>query len=229
MSQSDENGGPDRSSASDAVYQLIRERLLHGYYPPGKALREIELSTELSFSRTPVREALRRLASQGLVDFVPNKGAKVATWRQADLLQIFILRANLEGYAARRAAVEITDESIGTLTAISRAMEAAAMSKSDSRADVLSDLNDTFHHAIMSSSGDGRIAGVTEGIQQVGLVWLTFHRYTAEQLERSLHHHRELIHAFQQHDPDWAESVMRCHIFAARSALSESLLLASRY
>src|SRR2546421_6975169 len=104
-------------NASVAATELIREAILDGRLPPGQRLKEEELARELGISRTPVREALLVLQTEGLVDAAPNRGAAVRSHDVDDLEDLYQLRALLEGYAARRAAANITDAALPALWA----------------------------------------------------------------------------------------------------------------
>ena len=95
-------------NASAAATELIREAIVDGRLPPGQRLKEEELARELGISRTPVREALLILQTEGLVDAAPNRGAVVRSHDADDLEDLYQLRALLEGYAARRAAANIS-------------------------------------------------------------------------------------------------------------------------
>src|SRR5262252_4091467 len=92
------------TAASDRAVDQLRERILGGEYAPGERLGEVELAAKLGVSRTPVREALRLLAAEGLVELTPNKGARVVEYPHTDLVYIFEIRARVEGLAARAAA-----------------------------------------------------------------------------------------------------------------------------
>jgi DNA-binding GntR family transcriptional regulator len=91
------------TQAADRAYSALRGGILDGRYGSGARLGEIEVADELGLSRTPVREALRRLGSEGLVEVQPRRGARVRAWSTQDLEETYELRALLEGLAARRA------------------------------------------------------------------------------------------------------------------------------
>src|SRR5512139_4167270 len=103
------------TAASDRAVQSLRELILGGEYAPGERLGEVELAAAIGVSRTPVREALRRLAAEGLVEITTNKGARVVEYPQADLDSIFTLRAEIEGLAARAAAERASEADIDRL------------------------------------------------------------------------------------------------------------------
>ena len=90
--------------AVDKAYAAVRSGIIEGRYAPSARITEQEVAAAAGVSRTPAREALRRLHAEGLVTFTPNVGAVVAHWSQADADEIFDLRALLESHAAARAA-----------------------------------------------------------------------------------------------------------------------------
>lgn len=93
------------SQTASRVHQDLRGDILDGRCEPGSRLREEEIAERFGVSRTPVREALRRLEADGLVIVTPNRGAEVVRWRDDDIAELVELRAMLEGQAARRAAL----------------------------------------------------------------------------------------------------------------------------
>ncbi|MEX2562663.1 MAG: GntR family transcriptional regulator [Nitriliruptoraceae bacterium] len=210
------------SKAVDGAYKAIREAILAGDLVPGSRLPEVELSSRIGVSRTPVREALRRLAAEGMVDFLPNRGAHVASWTESQLEEIFELRGLLEGHAASRSATRISAEELAQLSRLADAMEATAEERSDSASFEIAQLNNEFHQLILGASGSRHLETATLSIVQIALVHQTFARYTPRALERSFAHHRELIDALTAGDADWARSVMQSHILAARHILSST-------
>lgn len=184
-------------------------------------LVEVELAAKFEVSRTPVREALRRLSSEGLVTFQPNRGARVAGWSETELAEIFELRALLESYGARLAATRITNQEIERLNELAADMEAlvaADLGRTDFRKVALA--NNEFHHAVLKAAGNERLVAVLSSLVHVPLVQRTFAYYSPEALQRSLAHHRECVEALEARDGLWAESVMRAHILAARQVPS---------
>lgn len=205
------------ANASEHAYQEIRRLVASGRYVAGDRLREEELSAAIGVSRTPVREALRRLAAEGFVEFISNRGAHVAAWSASELTDIFELRAMLEGYVARRTAVSIDDGTIERLEELATEMESLLHrgSDGDPRSHIAK-LNNEFHQIIIDSAGSNLLRSATNSIVQVALVYRTFRRYSLADIQRSMDHHRELIMALRARDGGWAEAVMRNHILAAR-------------
>ena len=200
-----------------AAYVAIRDRILDGRFAVDDHLVEADLAAQLDVSRTPVREALRRLASEGLVTFQPNRGTRVAGWTDAELAEIFELRALLESYGARLAATRVTDEGLANMRELAGEMEdlvAADPGQEDFHQVALA--NNAFHLAVLRAAGNERLVAILSSLVHVPLVQRTFAHYSPEALHRSLAHHREIISALEMRDGLWAESVMRAHILAAR-------------
>lgn len=206
-------------SAADRAYAAIRGGILDGTFELGVRLPEEDLAARAGVSRTPVREALRRLAAEGFVTFEPNRGAQVASWTDGDLEEIFELRAMLEGHAAARAARRATAGQLDAMADLAGRMEAAARTDTAAELDRIAELNTTFHRTILTAAASPRLAGMLAAVIVVPLVHRTFHRYTPTALWRSMHHHRELLAAIAAGDPGWARTVMQTHVLAARAEL----------
>ena len=102
-------------SLGGQIFNRIRDDILSGNYTPGEELKEATLGKQLGVSRTPVREALRQLDLEGLVEIAPNRGAKVIGISRKDVEDIYHMRARLEGLAARKAAEQIKEEELAEL------------------------------------------------------------------------------------------------------------------
>ncbi len=205
------------TSIAEHVYNLLRTEILDGTIAAGYSLREEPIARRFATSRTPVREALRRLDAEGLVASVANRGAKVLSWAPDELREVFGLRGQLEAYAARLATPTITPEDISSLSQLADEMESLVAPLDNRSFERITVLNNKFHGIIVACTGNGRLAEHLSAIIQVSVVRNTFQLYNAEQLARSMAHHRELVAAFKARDPEWAEAVMKSHIFAARA------------
>ena len=213
------------SQASDRVYAALRAGILDGSHGFGERLGEIEVAHLLGTSRTPVREALRRLGSEGLVEVLPNRGARVRTWTAQDLEETYELRAVLEGLGARRAAGQVAPEVVDELAALATEMVTVDPSLGHRPPGDFADLaalNARFHAVIVGAAGSDRLAATLAGLVRLPLVMRTYHRYTPAALARSHAHHHEIVDALRAGDGAWAESVMRSHVLAARAVLLAS-------
>ena len=168
-----------------------------------------------------MREALQRLDADGLVELLPNRGARVVSWTPGDLVEIFELRGQLEPYGAARAARRgLSPEVLAELDGLCEQMEKSAADRDFPR---LAELNSQLHGAVIAGSGNGRLADLVKTVIHVPIVTGTFARYDAVSLRRSMGHHRELVAALRARDPVWAEAVMCSHIRAAADFLIEQI------
>ncbi|MFV0525513.1 MAG: GntR family transcriptional regulator [Acidimicrobiales bacterium] len=212
-----ETASPEAPRASEVVYRTVRREITTGRRPGGSWLREGEIADELGVSRTPVREALRRLSAEGLVRHEPNRGVRVETWSAVDLDEIFGLRALLEPEACSLA-TRSGRLDLGELRRLASAMD-EAVAGPEPDLDALTDLNNAFHHRIYQGSGNARLAAQITTLIDVTVVQRTFAHYSERSLRRSLAHHHELVDAFEAGDPEWAAAVMTSHVHAAWSTV----------
>ena len=213
------------SNAVDRAYGKIRAGILDGLLAPGSRLKEKELVEFCGVSRTPVRDALRRLAAEDFVSIQPNQGAQVRSWTKEDLDDLFALRALLEGYAARRAAELITDEGLSRLeNAIGQMNEIlqADLPQQEKISEFLR-LNRAVHEPIWEASGSKRLIKFLSTLVEQALVVHTVKYFTMDRIATSHRHHEDLLKALKARDESWAESIMTNHIHAARSELQVGL------
>jgi DNA-binding GntR family transcriptional regulator len=209
-------------AAQETTAQL-RAEILEGEFLPGERLGEVELAGRFGVSRTPVREALRALESEGLVELQPGRGASVVDLTEQSLEAIFEMRARVEGLAAHNAATSLAADELERLreraSRISGIVEAS--SGSPDRADIaeIYDLNKQFHGAIVAASSSTLMARSFNEMIHTVVLMRTYQSFDPEALRRSAGHHLEIVAAFEARDGDWAESVMRSHLFSARASL----------
>jgi len=201
--------------AADKAYERIRASILSGAYPPGSHLKEEQIAEETGVSRTPVREALRRLSSEQLVTFVSNRGAYVTSWSPADVAEVYELRSMLEGYAAARAATRITEAELDTLAQLAGAIEALSEERSAENHVRMLELNQQLHTTIIDAADSERLRVLLSWLVEMPMLLKTYEKFDDQEIARSNSHHRELIAAFRAADPDWARTVMETHLRAA--------------
>lgn len=199
------------SRASDHAHALIRGMILSGELAPGAQLSEEALALRCQVSRTPVRDALRRLEADLFVRRSESQRTFVADWSLDDIADAFELRAMLEGLAARRAAARITAAGIERLKAHNRAIHKAVTA---SPPDITAFLehNREFHAIVLDSADSPRLASTLGRLIEQPVVWRTAQNYDRENLLRSHKEHEELLAAFSRGDGDWAASIMNGHI-----------------
>jgi DNA-binding GntR family transcriptional regulator len=201
-------------SQSETAYQLIRERLHNRQYLPGDLLSEASLARQFGMSRTPVREAVRRLAQEGLLNVLPKRGIVVASFSVDDIEQIYAIREVLEGLASRLAAARISEQGVARLKQIIAAAETAAEAGD---VDTLMKLDHDFHAEIARHAHNRRLqlqlANMRDAdvLQQYGRRD-ALHR---DRYQLSLSEHGAIADAIAERDPAAAEAAMRDHCRSA--------------
>lgn len=209
------------SKASDAAYRYIRGEILSGSLEPGEQLREEQLAAACGVSRTPVREALRRLESEHFVRRNESQRTFVAEWSLDEIEEGFVLRTMLEGHAAARAAARGNDDAIDALADHNKAIALAAKQTPPDVTAFL-DHNRAFHAIILEMAGSARLAALLGTIIEQPIVTRTARQYDRVQILQSHAEHDELIQAFRRRDPDWARAVMTSHIRRAFHAYHDA-------
>jgi DNA-binding GntR family transcriptional regulator len=207
------------AKAAEKAYQTVRGMILSGVYPAAARITELEVAAAAGVSRTPVREALRRLHAEGLVEFVPHQGAVVIDWTIEDRDDVFEMRALLESYGAARAARRVTDADIAELHQYAEDQHYEAMARGEGYLARVSDLNSVFHRRIQELAGSTRLVTALSALIEAPAIMRTFAAYQEQDLIRSASHHLEIVRALEARDPDWAASLMRSHVLGARGAL----------
>ncbi len=215
-----EHRDPSLARAAERAYLTVRERILRGVYPAAMRLTEQEVAMASGVSRTPVREALRRLQAEGYVTVAANQGAIVVEWTADDVNDVFELRALIEPYGAARAAKRAGNEELGQLRELAERQKLESETRAPGFVERIGDLNSSFHRRVQELSGNTRLARLMPILIEAPIVLKTFAHYSAEELVRSASHHLEIVNALEARDPEWAAAAMRTHILAARSSAS---------
>lgn len=208
--------------ASDIAYDKIRSVLLGGSLQPGDQLTEERMAQITGVSRTPVREAVRRLEGEMLLVRSASKRIFVADWSRDDIDEMFTLRQMLEGHAAERAAERITNEQIDQLQATNQELH-NAVGKVPPDVPRFLDANRTFHEIVTEAAQSPRLAQVLAMLVEQPVVLRTARNYSVKDLQQSARDHDELIAAFRAGDAGWARAVMGSHLRRAFHAFSEAV------
>jgi len=206
----------DHKTASGKVYEQLRNQISIGTHRVDDRLTEKAVAEQYGVSRTPVREALQRLASEGFVELSPHAGALVKGWSQRDVREVFEIRAHLESMAAGLAARNATAADTALLQSYCDAM--TQLSQTGTR-DVpqISEQNRAFHAEILRIAGNARMAEIALNLMDLGFLVRSFTKFGQENIQRSCSDHQRLVDAIRQGDERWAEAIMRSHILAAAS------------
>jgi DNA-binding GntR family transcriptional regulator len=193
----------------------LADVLKSGRLAPGARLVEADIADALQVSRTPVREALRRLEAAGLVQSVRNRGFVVANLL-ADVDHVFLIRERLEGLAAKLAAQEITVGELDHLNALQRSMEDLV---TDSSVDVeaLVDLNHRFHASITGAARSPRLSALIDRLHPEYVSYQVVRSYDQDERARSIDEHRAILDALWRRDAAAADELVQRHLERGKS------------
>src|SRR3990167_3248632 len=194
---------------AEGVYRRIRRSIIRGEFPFGSSLSETELARRLEVSKTPVREALRRLAQEGLVLTTPHKGAVVASLTVEDLEEIYLMRSRLESRAARFAAERLTPEDAKALAAVVEELE---LQTSAADTDAIRQLNIKLHQLIWQASHTTRLTQVLMNLQDYVEMSRSALLWQPRGAEVLLEEHTSIVRAVLDRDSQRAEQKVVRHI-----------------
>ncbi|CDO88961.1 hypothetical protein AWC29_21915 [Mycobacterium triplex] len=211
---------------SDLAYRLIRRAIAEGDFEPGSRLVEQRIGEMFDLSRTPVREALRALAADGLVVIERNRGAVVATMSETDIRDQYELRARLESLAAERAATRMDAEGIAELDAAIADFDAGIELVSSGSLDAglrrITAANSAFHQGVVEGSRHRRLSALLVHAVDIPLVYQVFRHQTRAESERSNLFHRMVRDAIAAGEPERAGALMAEHILQGRDCVLAS-------
>ena len=199
-------------SLEEQVYVELEEEILSGALARGTALGEIALSSRLGVSRTPIRSAIHRLAEEGLVETVANKGAIVVGITKEDLIDIYRIRVRLEGLASAIAAEKIRDEGIRTLRE-SLELSEFYMNRIDSGdTDRLKELDSTFHETIYKATDNRLLCKTLSELHRKVKIYRKRSLSVPGRLKCSILEHREILEAIEARNATEADRLTSLHI-----------------
>jgi len=205
------------SKAAQRAYTAIRDSILNGEYEPGTHLTESDLAKFIGVSRTPVHDALLHLKADGLVDMQRNQGARVKSYSDRDIDELYELRAYLEGYGTEMAATYRKDSDIEALENLAIEMETLGDADSTEELYELSRLNSEFHKIIVDASESELLKTLLSNLVEMPLEVLKKRTWSGRlNRQRSNEQHRDIIEALKQRDPKWARAVMYGHLISNR-------------
>ncbi len=204
---------------SELVFDTLKKRIINGEIEPGTELVISRLSEEFNVSTIPVREAIKTLASEGLVEIEPHKSAKVAEFNLEKLHQIITIRAGLEGYAARLAVLHINEIQLRTLENIVNKMK-EAMLKSDAENFNLNNLK--FHRYLYQIAPYPMLYEMIVKVWDGGKWTRSVFAISPKRMEKSIEEHMEIIRAIKNRDEDRVERLVREHRINAGKELEKN-------
>ena len=200
----------ESKSLTSLIFEKIREDILNGRYSCGDKLVEIKLADELGVSRTPVREALKQLELDGLVDNIPNRGVVVKGISNADIDDILTIRLCIEGLVGQWAAERITDIEIKQMEEIFDLMEFYS-TKGD--VEKMFELNTKFHETLYQITKSRYLEGILNDFQLFIKSARNSSLKVEGRMECALEEHRNIIKALKAHDVESTRIALTKHIF----------------
>lgn len=213
--------GADGLPSSERVYQGLKDQILAGALAPNARLVELHLASQFQVSRTPVREALKRLAAEGLVSVDPLRGMVVRDVDPVEIEEIYVIREVLDGLAAKLAAERITAADLTKLHLLMEMMRDAVRAQ---RWEAMVQANIKFHEVIHSAAGNQRLSVLTRSLQDFVRRFSSKAFASPERDDEVLEEHEEIVRALEARDPEAAEAASRRHVAGARAFLSRLYL-----
>ena len=195
----------------EKIADIIRTDIIRGVYRNGERLVEPKLAKTLGISRTPIREALRQLEGEGFIEIVPRRGAVVKELTIKDIDDLYAIKANLEGLAARQATVNLTDDQIEILININKKFRDYS-EKNPGVPDEHHKDNIDFHNVFIAASGNEKLVDILDGMSKNFQRLKSMLMSDAGRAANAVKEHKKIIDAFISRDPDLAEKTVREHI-----------------
>ncbi|MGB5557289.1 MAG: GntR family transcriptional regulator [Paracoccaceae bacterium] len=212
-----ENPETEDGPQGNSAYRRLLEEISRGDLLPGTRLRETELAERLGISRTPVREAIRQLETDGLVAHIPRQGATIRVLDYTEVIELYEMRAVLEGTAARLAARAASDLELDELAALNNELAAAP----DAR--TAYELNRQFHMTLLDAAKNRYLIRSVNALQKTLLIIGPSTLTEADRASQAVKEHADLLDALKERDGTRAEALMRAHIEAAHRVRLKAL------
>ena len=200
----------------ELVFESLHEAIISGQLSPGERMMEIQLAEEMGVSRTPIREAIRKLELEGLVLMIPRKGAYVAGLSMKDIADVFEIRRALEGLAAELAAERITDEELEELerylVKIAEEIEAQDLDK-------VVAIDTDFHTLIYNASRNQRLTQIISNLREQIQRFRTTSLSYPGRMKSALEEHRKIVEAIATRDGEMARKIAQEHIENAENSM----------
>lgn len=208
--------GDSHRSLNEVVTDALRHAILHGQFELGERLREARLAEMFNVSRNPIREALRVLEVEGLVEIVPRKGARIPLLSSDEIAEIIEVRAELEGMSARLAATRCTDEA---RTSLQRLLEEGNRAERENDIELLQEMNDRFHDRLAEVGKNRFLAEFMRSLRERTL-WL-FKLSGQARIIETWREHAAILQAVMSADPQLSSALAMRHVKEVGKTLTE--------
>jgi len=206
------------NTSSDYVYNQLRGRIIDKSLKPGQRLPEVKIATEMGVSRTPVREALRRLSAEGLVRVIPNSGARVSSPTASEMESAYAVREYLESLSVNLACKNGLDRR--TMERMEEILSEEETAFNERNLDAFLDGNNSFHRLLAEASRNSVLSEYIDNIMLRTNVYILFYDPFDEKENYSTSEHRAILRAIAKRDIDGAERLIREHLSHSHKALA---------
>ncbi|WML52683.1 GntR family transcriptional regulator [Neobacillus sp. PS3-12] len=207
-------------SIRERVYLYIKDLILDGEFKTGDRLVERELAERLNISRTPIREALFRLESQGFVKTVPRKGVIVADISEKEIIEVFTILSSLEVLAVKLAVQKLDDETKRKFTSCIKKVEKCLQNKNEVD---FSDLHSELNYLLYSSAKNTKLYEILSGLSDYIRAFAKKGYQKAGRAEQSMEEHLKIMEAIVNKESDMSEYLTKIHIENSKKAYVEAV------
>ena len=204
----------------DVVFNTLRQAILKGELAPGERLMEIQLAERLGVSRTPIREAIRKLELEGLVLMIPRKGAEVAKISEKSLRDVLEVRRSLEELAIELACQRMTEEEVDFLEQTQEEFKAAVACGDAMK---IAETDETYHDVIYKGTGNDRLVQILNNLRE------QMYRYRLEYIKdvsqhvRLIEEHEEIYRCISSRDKDAGARAIKMHIYNQEQSIMNQI------
>ena len=202
----------------EIVYEELKRQIMIGEIPPGTRMMEVELADDMGVSRTPIREAIRKLEKEGLVSIEPRRGAYASEISIKDMVDVLEVREFLEGMAAGLASKRITEEET---EAIKHAVEAYRDAVESGNTEEIIREDEIFHKLIVDCSGNKTLIQMINQVQELALRFRYIYYEDFSRYQNMPNEHQEILDAVLTGDPETARKVADEHVLRLKEFVVE--------
>lgn len=206
------------TTIQNQVYQILKNEICDGYYTPGQWLQENELAAHLNVSRSPVRGALRELASDGLVDVIPNKGVFVKIFSAKDINEVYEFRLLIESHAIQMSPQHLTPE---LKEAMLNCLENLTRTYKNNNLKSYIEYDTVLHGLIIRLGGNALIESTYDKIHSIIQPFRIYSLVSRQRFDESIFEHREIVRCILSGDIEEAEKMNRKHLTLAKEKIVE--------
>ncbi len=202
----------------EIVYEELKRQIMIGEIPPGTRMMEVELADDMGVSRTPIREAIRKLEKEGLVSIEPRRGAYASEISIKDMVDVLEVREFLEGMAAGLASKRITEEEI---EALKHSIDAYRDAVESGATEEIIEEDEIFHKLIVDCSGNKTLIQMINQVQELALRFRYIYYEDFSRYQNMPNEHQEILDAVLSGDPEVARSVADAHVLRLKEFVVE--------